>query len=74
METVAKALAKINAKALCKTLAHMVAVVKFKKLANNVANVKPKELVNSNALALIQMQTLGFTLAEVQAEALINTQ
>ena len=70
MDTVAKTLAKINATALFKTLAHMVAVVQFKKLAEKTGQ---REDLFANALAVIQMQTLGYTLAEVKAQALMKT-
>ena len=38
-------------------------------MGTKLANVKAKELVEllANALAVIQMQTLGYTLAEVKA-------
>ena len=50
----------------------MVSVVKFKTLGDKLANVKDKALFDllANALAEIQMQTLGYALGEGRAKEL----
>ena len=53
----------------------MVAVVKVKTRVDKLAIADDKELSDTlaNILAEIQMQTLGYTLGEVEAKAVVDT-